>query len=145
MKRIIFTFSLGLLLATVYGQQKEGRVVYEHTVQIQIKMQGMTDEMERMIPHSRTDKLEVLFGNNQSLRRTVQDERPDDNAEGGGMQIRMMGAGTNDITYVNFAGNKVVEQREFAAKNYLIADSVHPLSWKLTGETSTVLNYPCQK
>jgi GLPGLI family protein len=61
------------------------------------------------------------------------------------MQIRMIAAGANDVQYVNFGESRVVDQREFATKNYIIADSIHPLSWKLTGETTTILNYPCQK
>lgn len=146
MKKIVFTFFMGLAVCAASGQQKQGRVLYQRTVQLQMRMQGMGDEMEHMIPRSRTDKLEVLFGNEQSLRRTVEDDTPDENTGGeGGMQIRMMVAGANDITYMNFAAGRVVEQREFAASNYIIADSLHKLNWKLTGESSTLLNYPCQK
>jgi GLPGLI family protein len=146
MKKIVFTFFMGLAVCGASGQQKQGRVVYQRVAQMQMRMQGMGDEMEHMIPRSRTDKLEVLFGNDQSLRRTLEDDTPDENTGGeGGMQIRMMVAGGNDITYMNFAAGRVVEQREFAATNYIIADSLHKLNWKLTGETSILLNYPCQK
>jgi GLPGLI family protein len=49
------------------------------------------------------------------------------------------------VSFINFSNGQVTEQREFAGKNYIIADSIRKLSWKLTGETTTLLNYPCQK
>ena len=136
---------MGLLILSASGQQKQGKVVYERTVQMQMRMMGMGDDMEHIMPRQRKDKLEVLFANDKSLRRTVEDETPDENTEGGGMQIRMSVAGANDISFINFATGLVTEQREFAGKEYIIADSIHKLSWKLTGETTTILNYPCQK
>ncbi|PSL45599.1 GLPGLI family protein [Chitinophaga niastensis] len=146
MKKIIFTLSLGMLLFTANGQQKQGKVLYERTVQMQMRMQGMGDEAAHLLPHTRKDKLEVLFDNNQSLRRTVEDDAPDEfSSAEGGMQIHMVMADANDVTYTNFATDHVVEQREFGAKNYIIADSIHKLNWKLTGETTTILNYPCQQ
>jgi len=146
MKSILFTLFAGLAVTTASAQQKEGRAVYERTIQLQLRMQGMGDEVEHMLPRSRTDKLEVLFGNNQSLRRTVEDETPDENTGSeGGMQIRMIATGSNDIMYMNFSNGRVVEQREFATKNYIVADSVHSLNWKLTGETTTILTYLCQQ
>ena len=137
---------MGLALLAARGQQKQGRVVYERTVQMQMRMQAGGEEMEQMMPRTRKDKLEVLFGNDQSLRRTLEDDMPDElSSESGGMHVRMMIAGANDITYVNFAKAETVEQREFGARNYIIADSIHKLNWKLTGETRTILNYPCQQ
>lgn len=145
MKRIILTLSMGLALLAAKGQQKQGRVVYERTVQMQMRMQG-GDEMEQMMPRSRKDKLEVLFGNDQSLRRTLEDDMPDElSSESGGMHVRMMIAGANDITYMNFATGRTVEQREFGARNYIVADSISMLNWKLTGETKMILDYPCQQ
>lgn len=145
MKRSVFTISLGLALLPAIAQQKQGRVVYERTTQLQLRMRGM-EEVEHVMPRQQKDKLEVLFGNDRSLRRSLADETPDDNmGEGGGMRINIMMAGASDVSFINFATGQVTEQREFAGKNYIVADSLHKLSWKLTGETTTILNYPCQK
>lgn len=104
------------------------------------------DEMDQMMPSSRKDKLEVLFGNDQSLLRSVQDDAQEEmTAERGGRHVFFMIDGDNDGTYVNFATGRVVEQREFGARNYVVADSIHKLNWKLTGQTRTILNYPCQQ
>lgn len=146
MKRTVFTLSLGLILFTASGQEKQGRVLYERTVQMQVAMQGTGNEMQQLLPRSRKDKLEVLFGNNQSLRRMAEEPTPEDPlADENGMHVQIMVPEANDVTHTNFSTGQVVEQREFGAKNYIITDSIQKLTWKLTDETSTILNYPCHK
>ncbi|HEY1165206.1 MAG TPA: GLPGLI family protein [Chitinophaga sp.] len=144
MKRTILTLSMGLALFAANGQQKQGRVLYERTVQ----MRRDPDGMDQMIPPMRKDKLEVLFGNDQSLLRPVKDDAQDEmtaEGDGGGRHVFLMIDGNSDLTYVNFATDRIVEEREFGARNYIVADSIRKLNWKLTGETRTVLNYPCQQ
>lgn len=146
MKRLFFTFYMGLAVMTVNGQQKQGKALYERTVQMQMRMRGMGGEAEQLLPRTHTSKLEVLFANNQCLRRAAEEDRPEELQEGGGgLRITTMMADASDVTYVNLATGQVVEQREFGAKNYIIADSVRKLNWKLTGKTNTILNYPCQQ
>lgn len=134
---------------------QQGRIVYEHTVQMQIRFAGMNDQMPQMLPRSRTNKLELLFNGEQSLRRNLPDDVTDNNGEfgnasfdgGGGrnIQIKTFGPGNNDIAYVHLGRGITVEQREFATKNYIITDSISKLNWKLTGEAKTILGYACQK
>ncbi|PWV57000.1 GLPGLI family protein [Chitinophaga sp. S165] len=148
MKRLFFTFCMGLAVLTVNGQQKQGTVRYERTVQMQMRMRGMGPgpEAEQLLPRTHTSKLEVLFTADQCLRQAVEETTPDEfQEEGGGMHIRISTAGTDDVTYVNLASGQITEQREFGARNYIIADSVRKLNWKLTGQTTTILNYPCQQ
>src|SRR6185503_12705257 len=113
MKRV-FPAILAILSITVTkAQQKEGKVTYERTVQMQVRMQGMNEEMERMIPRTRTDKFELSFANNQSLWKQAEEDNDDDNVQSeGGMQIRMVVAGSNDVLYNNFETSKRVELRE---------------------------------
>jgi GLPGLI family protein len=137
---------MGLALFAANGQQTQGRVVYQRTVQMQLRMpEG--EEMDQMMPRTRKDKLEVLFGNGQSLRRALEDDDVQDEmgAQSGGMVLQVRLAGDNDVTYTNFSAGRVVEQREFGARNYIVADSIHKLNWKLTGESMTILGYPCQQ
>jgi len=143
MKRTILTLSMAVALLAANGQQKQGRVVYERTVQLRM---GPGD-MEQMMPRSHKDKLEVLFGNDQSVRRGIEDNTQEEmTAESGGARhVYLMIDGNNDLTYANFATGRTVEQREFGARNYIVADSIRKLNWKLTGETRTILNYPCQQ
>lgn len=137
---------MGLALLAANGQQTQGRVVYQRTLQMRLRMPG-DEQLEPMMPRSRTDKLEVLFGNGQSLRRPVADDDVQDemSAQSGGMHVSIMIDGTNDLTYTNFAAARVVDQREFGARNYVVTDSIRKENWKLTGESRTILGYPCQQ
>jgi GLPGLI family protein len=148
MKKIL-TASLVLLAGSVvHGQQKEGKVLYERTTQMQINFAGANDEMQRMIPRSRTDKFELTFGNNLSLWKASPQDNEDETltgGEGGGMQIRMMVQGANDILFTNFVKGTRVEQRELMDRKFIIDDSIRPLKWKMTGETKSILNHNCMK
>jgi GLPGLI family protein len=120
---------------------------------MRISFAGMSDEIARNIPRTRTDKIQVSFANNQSVRTTLPAEESDEQAfnstvsDGSGnvRSIRMIAAGADDILFTDLANGTTVEQREFGAKKYIIADSVKKLSWKLTGETKTILGYACQQ
>jgi GLPGLI family protein len=146
MKRFWITALSFSALCQLHAQQQEGKILYERTTQLQIRMSGMGDGMERNIPQSRTDKMEVLFGKNQSLRKPVIEETPEPtNFEGGGIVIRTFGGGADDISYFNYDEKRMVDQREFAGKKYIISDSIRPLQWKLTGASKSILGLPCQE
>lgn len=140
----------GFLIAfKLPAQQQAGRVVYEFTPQMQIRTAGGPAGGEQAPlppPRSFVIKKEVLFGNNQMLRRAVVDNTVNDFPQNdNGIQIRTFGGGDDDVTWLNFTDGLKVEQREFATKLYLITDSVRKLNWKLTGQTKIILDYTCQQ
>src|SRR5574338_1333160 len=124
MKKILNTGVALFLSSFAWTQQKEGMVTYERTTQIQLRFAGANDEMQRMIPKSRTEKFELSFANNQSLwKQAPQDNNDDENTFGGnGMQIRMVMAGSDDVMYCNFDAAKKVERREVFDKNFIVED-----------------------
>ena len=150
MKKILIAGSFILISAAVSAQMKQGTITYERTVQMTMRFagSGMPEGMEQSIPQSRTDKYELVFGNNQSIWRNA---APDDDDAGsfssseGGMQIRMVVAGSNDVVYHNFDKAERLEKREMFEKNFLVGDSIRPLKWKMTGETKSILNHNCMK
>lgn len=145
MKRYWITGFALFALCQLQAQQQQGRILYERTMQLQIRMAAMEDGPERNIPQSRTDRMEVVFGKNQSIRKPIVEEAPEpSNFEGGGIVIRTFGAGAEDISYFNYDEKRMVDQREFGGKKYIISDSIRPLQWKVTGETKTILGLPCQ-
>lgn len=140
---------MALLAFTVSNaQQKEGKVTYERTVQMQISFAGMNEEMQRMIPRSRTDRFELTFANNQTLYKQAEQEEEEEGtmmSDNGGVQIRMMAQGANDVIYNNLETGKRIEQREIMDKKFIVNDSIRPLKWKMTGETKMILNHNCMK
>jgi GLPGLI family protein len=148
MKKILTASLILLAGSAVYGQQKEGKVLYERTTQMQINFPGGNEEMQRMIPKSRTDKFELSFGNNLSLWKAAPQDNEDETltgGDGGGMQIRMMVQGANDVLFNNFDKGTRIEQRELMDRKFIIDDSVRSLKWKMTGETRSILNHNCMK
>lgn len=150
MKRVLSITTAMLSVCAAFGQQKEGKVLYERTTQMQqISFGGMNAEMQRMIPKSRTDKFELSFANNQSLWRAGEEEATDDNmsfgGEGGQTQIRMTIAGGNDVVFSNLGTSQKIERRELFDKSFIILDSLRPGKWKMTGETKSILNHNCMK
>src|SRR5688500_8826351 len=46
---------------------KEGKVIYERTVQMQWRFEGMDEAMASRLPRTRTDNFDLSFSANQSL------------------------------------------------------------------------------
>ena len=141
MKKIIIP-ALLLMGSASNAQMKEGKVVYERTIQ----MNRIADpEIAARVPRERKENFELMFGNNQSLWQVIPNADGTDNntISGPGFMMRM--AGSNDITYTNFEKGQRVDQREMFDREFLVEDSITKLNWKLTGETNTILNYPVQK
>lgn len=139
-----------MISAAVSAQMKQGTITYDRTSQMMMSFSagpGGHEGMEQNIPRTRTDKFELVFANNQSIWRSAAQD--DDDAgtfsSEGGMQIRMVVAGNNDEVYHNFDNAQRVEKREVMEKNFLVADSIRPLKWKMTGEAKTILGHNCMK
>lgn len=148
MKLYVAVISL-FAISSLQAQQKEGKVTYQRVSQMQARtfsFNGMTQEIPAS---SRTDKFELYFGNNQSLWKSAEVENDDASSfggsEGGGFQMRMVVAGSNDLVYHNLETTRRVEKREMFDRTFIIDDSVRPLKWKMAGETKTILSHPCMK
>lgn len=141
MKKLVIA-SFMLIAFSAQGQMKEGKVVYEQTMQ----MGRIEDpEIAARLPKERKENFELIFGNNQSLWQVLPNTEGTDNStvSGPGFVIRM--AGNNDITYFDFIKGRRIDQREMFDREFIVEDTIMKLKWKLTGETKTILNYPVQK
>jgi GLPGLI family protein len=147
MKRILIAGYALFAIVAVHAQQKEGKVTYERTMQMEMRFAGINEEMQRMIPRSMTHKFELDFSNKHSVWRQATEPETDDviGGEGGGFQVRMSSFGGDDIVYTNFEKGKRIEQREMFDKKFIVDDSVRALKWKMTGETKNILNHKCMK
>src|SRR5690242_20142770 len=144
MRKLLLASATIFFVHTLTAQQKEGKVIYERTIQMEIRIND-NDQVSQMLPKSRTDKFELTFGNNQSIWKHVDEEEDNDEFGGNGMQIRMVGPGQNDVVFYDFTNARKVEQREMFDKKFIVADTIQKLNWKLTGETQSILGHVCQK
>ena len=128
------------------AQTKEGRVVYERTIQMQMRLQGVSEEIAAQMPKSRTDVYELLFGNNQSLWQNLPTTNEDQNTfSGAGGNIVVSQRFNNEVVHYNFTTGKRTDLREVGDKNFLVDDSVHKLPWKISDETKTILGHTARK
>lgn len=151
MKKLFLT--LCIAASGIAGaQMKEGKVIYERTMQMPTRMLitsggGGGDAPAPELPPTRTDQFELMFGNNQSVWQIV----PNANEEapamqpGGGPTMITRISGMNDVIYHNFTTGTRTEQREVVGRDFLVVDSIRKLNWKITGETKSILNYTARK
>jgi GLPGLI family protein len=144
MKKILFAVMIIVMALTTAAQQKQGKVTYTRTMQMQISIDD-NDHMGQMLPNTRTDNFELMFGNNKSIWKHIDEEDNNDDVNGNGMQIRMIAPGQNDVVFYDFANAKKIEQREMMERKFIVTDSIQKLDWKVSGETQTILGHVCEK
>jgi GLPGLI family protein len=147
MKRLLIASAMLIAIPTL-AQIKEGRIVFERTMQLNIRIDDDNPAMQNMIPKERKDKFELLFTDGKSLWQPIEEEAQSDEtafSDGGGMRMVFRVPGANDVVFHNITESKKVEQRELADKNYIISDSIRKLNWKVAGETKTILGHNCMK
>jgi GLPGLI family protein len=144
----LFILSAFIIALPSLAQVKEGKIIFERTMQLQIRINDDNPAFQNMIPRERKDKFELLFTEGKSLWQPVEDDNQGDEmnfGDGNAMRMVIRMPGSEDITYHNIAESKKVEQRELGGKNYIIADSISKQNWKLAGETKQILGYNCMK
>ena len=145
MKKILFFISIiSSLIAT--AQMKEGKILYERTIQMQFRG-NMPPEMANNMPLEHKDKFELSFANDQSLWESVPEMNENNETAGepnDGRMVMRYGSG-DDLSYHNFTTGKKIDQRELNSKSYIVEDSIEKLNWKLTAETKSILGHTVQK
>lgn len=148
MKHLLFLATAAIAFATVNAQPlTEGKISFERTTQLNIRLAGGDEAMGHMIPKSKTDRFELLFADNQSLWKRMDDDTDngDINVNSGGAQIRMVMPGSDDVLYYNFTTGRKTEKRELMDKSFLVQDSITRMDWKLLNDTKIILGYTCKK
>ena len=151
MKKILLAAAAAFSLFA-QAQTKEGKVIYERTMQLNIRLGGnlppeLQAQMDKM-PKSRTDQFELLFTPEHSLYQylpSATDDGGNQSFSGGGAFVQIRGAGANETTYIDFAKAERTDQREVMDKSFVIADTLARLQWKLSEETKTILNFTARK
>src|SRR4026208_2088770 len=120
MKRLLIALALVIAIPSL-AQVKEGKIVYERIMQMNIRINDDNPAFQNMIPKERKDKFELFFTEGKSLWQPVEDEGQSDETSfgdaGGGMRMVIRMPGSNDIVFHNVTDSKKVEQRELAENN----------------------------
>lgn len=147
MKKYLLVAVLFTSVNLVQAQMKEGTIVYERKIDVHRRMED--DQMKAMIPQFRTDRHELLFKENETLYRGMQEEDAPDpfaNSGGPGAMIIRFGPGDGGVIYRNYGNAKHEEQTELEDKTYIIDDTIKQQPWKLSAdETKTLNGRNCKK
>lgn len=151
MKKIILTIcvlSFGLSLSA-QENKKEGEVVYEETMKLNIQFEGMTEQMKQRMPKERKSK-QILYFNEeessyQASKEVAEENIPGQGRGGRGMRFMMGGQSGDNKVYLNFKDNLKIEQREFMTRIFLIKGEAENGTWKLSGNQKMIMDYPCQE
>ena len=138
-----------LLLLLPFGlsaQTRQGIIVFERKIDVHRTLKD--DQMKAMVPQFQTGAYEVLFRDSIAVYKAMpKDEAPDpfDNNTGGVHMVIRFGAGNDGVLYRNYSSGRLLEEAILAEKKYIITDTLHQQSWKLSDETTTLLGHPCKK
>ncbi len=144
MKQLSMIACAMICLQTIGAQAKEGKITYEQKIDMYRRIPEENQQMRAMIPQFRTSKFELLFADEQSLFKAVEEEPDLTSGNNNNVVIRM--GGVDNEVYRNFNNKTMVEKRGLLEEVYLIADSNRSLTWKLeAAETKTILGHVCKK
>lgn len=140
--------TLTLLFATLFMQAQnfDGQAYYESKTTMDMDFGGreMSEDMKKMIAERMRKYLEktyiLTFNKTESLyKEEVVLET--DAAGGGRMMGMMMGSFSAGDQYKNIETNKLIEEREFYGKQFLVKEDIVPLEWEMTKESKQIGQY----
>ena len=152
MKKLLIA-SLVMFSGYLNAQDFQGMAVYESKTSTSDFMKGMggnrdiTPEMQKNIEERMKKMFEKTFILNFDKSASIYKEEEKLDApgqQGGGrMMTSMMGGGGTH--YKNIKEEKVIVDKEFFGKEFLINDTLPKLVWKLEGESKMIGQYNCFK
>jgi len=144
MKKIIALAAAAMLVQLATAQVKEGTIVYEEKIDLHRRIPKENEQMRSMVPQFRTTQFDLLFADNKSLYKIIEEEPDLSEQPQGGVVMRF--GGNDNIFYKDFTTQLAVEKRSLMEKEFLVEDSIRNVSWKLVeGETKTVAGHACKK
>lgn len=143
----LLPFLLLLLVSQIgYTQVNEGIIKYKHT--IYFETENMPPAAAANMPKSVESFKKLTFTETISKYEKDPDvlETVTDDSENRSRMMRMFRDRSEKIFYKNLDEEIVLEQQGLFGKEFLISDTIHTFSWKLSaGEQKDILGYTCMK
>jgi len=149
MKNILLYFILNFFFFQFSFAQNEGKISYSKTIKLDIKIDGISEEMLSMIPKSQSVQKELMFNKSESVFQSLKGEFPEDldmSSDDGSYQIKFqMGDEVEDILYMNLKDKIKVHQKGIMGKAFVVKEDFEKFKWKITNEKIKYLDFECQK
>ena len=151
MRKLVFVFGFMFSLIMIHAQQANngfllsGEVVYEEIMKLDIQLEGLDEQMVAQIPKERKSEKVLHFTEEEAMFENQLKDDPEENmhTEGSGMMIKMYQP--DNKTYIDLTNKKVIEQKEFMSRVFLIESELAQEKWKMTGKQRKILDYACQE
>jgi len=151
MRKLILSFGFLCSFVLINAQQAgsgfllSGEVIYQEIVKMDIKLEGVDEQLAAQIPKERKSEKVLHFTEHEAMFENLQKDDPEESMpmEGGGMMIKMYQP--DNKSYMDLAQEKMIEQKEFMSRVFLIESELKPEKWKMTGQQRMILDYPCQE
>ncbi len=141
--------------AGLHGQNFQGEATYQSSSKmgdIQIKMDGMTPQMEEQLKAQMKKQSQKEYTLKFNLTESVWKEvesleggAPTAATGGGNVVLKIGGRGSNGSLYKNTADLRFLEETEVFSKPFLIDDELKAREWELTDESKKIGNYSAYK
>ncbi|HYG50236.1 MAG TPA: GLPGLI family protein [Flavobacteriales bacterium] len=140
--------TLALIAAGITHAQKQGSILFKETVKMEFQME-LDSNMRAMLgdmPTENTTQHQLLFNEKASLFELVkQPENQEKKLEEEGHRIEIKMDMPDEKTYCDLENARVIQQREFMGKKFLIDTAFSKPEWKMTGKQKQILGYPCSE
>lgn len=144
----LLTVSLSAMLITTtsaLSAQQTGTVEYDDKMKFEIHMKGDAAALPPGLPNEHTSRKILYYSPDASLfMNTANNDEAEVSEESeGGKRVLVRLSEPEERTFISFKDQKIIDQREFMSRMFLIESSLDSLSWKLTGNRKEILGYPC--
>jgi GLPGLI family protein len=151
MRKLVFALGFMFSLTQVSAQQASngfllsGEVVYQEIVKMDIQLEGVDAQIAEQIPRERKTEKVLRFTEDEAIFENRKKEDAEDPLpmEGSGIMIKM--SQPDNKTYLDLKNKKVIEQKEFMSRVFLIESELEAAKWKMSGQQKMILDYACQE
>ena len=145
MKRVLI-LSFQVVFAISLAAQSQGKIVFEEKMDMHRRIPPERAEMKEMIPQFRANTFELYFTEDASVYKAAEENQTDEvTASQGGAQIRMRMTPPRREVYKSLASDKMVDEREFMTKMFLIKGTAAPYKWKISDGQKKIMDYVCMQ
>jgi GLPGLI family protein len=148
MKKQLLLLPACLFMTAVVLAQNTGKITYNEKVKLNLSTSGIDEQFKDLIPQEQNAKKLLYFNTDAALYENDKAvaKKPDEpDQQQGNVRIRIKMDVPDDKIYTDLKGKKVIEQRDFMSKQFLVTSDIEPRQWKLTGKEKQILGYPCQE
>ena len=146
MKKFILIIVIAFTGASGISQTafiQRGKIEYErktntHRLYLNEEEGSWAEEFKKLVPQFKTDYFDLVFTENGSVYKPGKE--PEEKKTG-----FFESPATENVVYKDFHQETVVSQKQVFESQFLVADTIKKLRWKLEPETRTIAGFECRK